>query len=301
MRYVIYLRLQGKIELANGALSRATDVFVKKDRSIHLFSAWFKEFNGDVGGARQAYHYVYSKLCPGMVHAIVKLANLERRQRGKEHGCSIYENTISEEKKTKESKILPSLMVEYIKYIFLVCCDGIKAKEMLRVLLLECECITKQNLEDIIDLETKIPGTKRIELIAGAVQKFLETEYTQQASEMCDKEHISSILIKFLERFGSLQLQLLKKAESRHRRMFSCKSKISYPSLKRKAVDLGDKPSKVRRTNEQELLPPVAKDHHSKPQVVPLLTTYDSSKVRSTNEQAPPPPWQRMNNLNLRC
>lgn len=45
-----------------------------------MFSAWCKEFNGDISGAREGYRHIYNKICPGLIHAIVRLANLERRQ-----------------------------------------------------------------------------------------------------------------------------------------------------------------------------------------------------------------------------
>jgi hypothetical protein len=46
---------------------------------MHLFSARFKELNGDVSGARAEYEHLYSVLCPGYLEAIVKHSNMEHR------------------------------------------------------------------------------------------------------------------------------------------------------------------------------------------------------------------------------
>jgi pre-mRNA-processing factor 39 len=44
-----------------------------------LFSAHFKELNGDVSRARADYKHLYSVLCPGFIQAIVKHSNMEHR------------------------------------------------------------------------------------------------------------------------------------------------------------------------------------------------------------------------------
>ena len=51
----------------------------QKQPEIHLFSARFKELNGDISGARAEYQHLYSDLCPGFLEAIVKHSNMEHR------------------------------------------------------------------------------------------------------------------------------------------------------------------------------------------------------------------------------
>lgn len=51
----------------------------QRQPEIHLFAAWFKEHNGDVPGARAAYQLVHTEISPGLLEAIIKHANMERR------------------------------------------------------------------------------------------------------------------------------------------------------------------------------------------------------------------------------
>jgi pre-mRNA-processing factor 39 len=225
---------KGSLELANNALARATHVFVKKQPEIHLFSACFKELNGDVSGARAEYQHLYSVLCPGFLEAIVKHSNMEHRLGDKESACSVYEKAIAAEREKEQSQLLPTLLIQYSRFLFLAIRDLEKARETLTTLHEQLN-IRKPVLEAVIHLESIFPCEKRIDLLDSLVEKFVTHESSHgEGSSLGDKEEISSIFLEFLDLFGDAKS--IKKALTRHTTLFSCKRSI-LPSKKRKADD----------------------------------------------------------------
>ncbi|KAG2542600.1 hypothetical protein PVAP13_9NG648700 [Panicum virgatum] len=232
IRYVQCMEDKGSLELANNALARATHVFVKPE--IHLFSARFKELNGDVSGARAEYQHLYSVLCPGFLEAIVKHSNMEHRLGDKESACSVYEKAIAAEREKEQSQLLPTLLIQYSRFLFLAIRDLEKARETLTELHEQLN-ITKPVLEAVIHLESILPCEKRIDLLDSLVEKFVTHESSHgEGSSLVDKEEISSIFLEFLDLFGDAKS--IKKSLTRHTTLFSCKRSI-LPSKKRKADD----------------------------------------------------------------
>ncbi|KAI4967096.1 hypothetical protein ZWY2020_031053 [Hordeum vulgare] len=233
IRYVQCMEDRQSLELANNALARATHVFVKKQTEIHLFSARFKELNGDTDGARAEYQHLHSLLYPGLLEAIVKHANMEHRLGDKESACLVYEKAIAAEKEKEQSQFLPMLLIQYSRFLYMIC-DLEKAREVSGGLhgLVN---MTKPVLEAVIFLESIFQSEKRIDLLESLVEKFLTTEQTQgELASLNDKEELSSIYLEFLDTFGDIQL--IKKATTRHTILFSRKRSI-LPSKKRRADD----------------------------------------------------------------
>ncbi|KVI03866.1 RNA-processing protein, HAT helix [Cynara cardunculus var. scolymus] len=79
IRYILSMEASGSMDLAENALARATQVFVKRQPEIHLFAARFKEHGGDIAGARASYQLVHTEISPGLLEAIVNHANMEHR------------------------------------------------------------------------------------------------------------------------------------------------------------------------------------------------------------------------------
>ncbi|XP_066398056.1 pre-mRNA-processing factor 39-1-like isoform X2 [Miscanthus floridulus] len=234
IRYVQCMEDKGSLDLANNALARATHVFVKKQPEIHLFSARFKELNGDISGARAEYQHLYSDLCPGFLEAIVKHSNMEHRLGEKELSCTVYEKAIAAEKGKEQSQLLPTLLIQYSRFLFLAVRDLEKAREILNVLHEQLN-VTKPVLEAVIHLESIFPCEKRIEFLGSLVEKFVTPESSQgEVASLVDKEEISSIFLEFLDLFGDAKS--IKKALTRHTTLFSCKRSI-LPSKKRKGDD----------------------------------------------------------------
>ncbi|CAM0871886.1 unnamed protein product [Alopecurus aequalis] len=233
IRYVQCMEDRQSLELANNALARATHVFVKKQTEIHLFSARFKELNGDTAGARAEYQHLHSELYPGFLEAIVKHANMEHRLGDKESACLVYEKAIAAEKEKDQSQLLPTLLIQYSRFLYMVR-DLEKAREISSGLhgLVN---MTKSILEAVIFLESVFPSERRIDFLDSLVEKFLTPEPTQgELASVSDKEELSSIFLEFLDTFGDAQS--IKKATTRHTVLFSRRRSI-LPSKKRRADD----------------------------------------------------------------
>ncbi|PWA40087.1 tetratricopeptide repeat (TPR)-like superfamily protein [Artemisia annua] len=85
------------MDLAENALARATQVFVKRQPEIHLFAARFRKHGGAIAGARASY----------------QLGNVE-------DACSLYEQIIAIKKGKEHTPMLPLLFAQYSRFLYLV-------------------------------------------------------------------------------------------------------------------------------------------------------------------------------------
>ncbi|KAJ8467807.1 hypothetical protein OPV22_030359 [Ensete ventricosum] len=234
MRYVLCMEVSGSMELANNALARATQVFVKKQPEIHLFAARFKEFSGDIVGARTQYQILYSEVSPGLLEAFVRHANMEYRLGEKEAAFSVYQTAISAEQGKEQSQLLPLLLVQYSRFLYLVVGDADKGREVLSGHLENMQ-LSRPVLEAVIHLESIQPLPKRVDYLDSLVEKFItpNPENPNLASTI-DREEISCIFLEFLDHFGDAQS--IKKADNRHALLFQ-RQKSMLVSKKRYAED----------------------------------------------------------------
>ncbi|XP_038973157.1 pre-mRNA-processing factor 39-like isoform X3 [Phoenix dactylifera] len=245
-RYVLCMEASGSMELANNALARATQVFVKKQPEIHLFAARFKELSGDVLGARTEYQLLYSEISPGLLEAVVKHANMENRLGDKDAAFAIYEKAITAEQEKEQSLILPMLLAQYSRFVYLVAGNAEKAREILAGSLEHIQ-LSKPLLEAVIHLESIQPSPKRADYLDSLVEKFImpNPDNSNMASTT-DREEISSIFLEFLDLFGDAQS--IKRAESRHTMLF-LRQKSVLISKKRHAEDfLTSDKAKIAKT-----------------------------------------------------
>eukprot|EP01018_Ginkgo_biloba_P031200 Gb_23802 [translate_table: standard] len=234
IRYVQCMEAAGSMELANNALARATQIFVKRQPEIHNFAARFKEQMGDISGAREQYQLLSSELAPGLLEATIKHANMEHRLRNIEAASSIYETAIATEKKKELSQSLPLLFIQYSRFLQLVVGNADRAREIL-VEALELLPFSKPILEVAIHLESIRPGSKQIEYLDTVVEKMTAPNPDgSQGLSSADREEISSIFLEFVDLFGDIDA--IKKAECRHRQLF-LPHKSSTESKKRPAQD----------------------------------------------------------------
>ncbi|XP_043722636.1 pre-mRNA-processing factor 39-like isoform X2 [Telopea speciosissima] len=218
IRYVLCMEASGSMDLANNALARATQVFVKRQPEIHLFAARFKEQTGDVAGARAAYQLVHSGISPGLLEAVIKHANMENRLGNLEDAFSLYEQAIATEKGKEQSQTLPMLFVQYARFLCLVAANAEKAREVL-VEATDNVQLSKPLLEALIHLEAIQSTPKRIDYIDSLVEKFiLLTPDNPNPASITDREELSGILLEFLNLFGDAES--VKKAEDRHAKLF---------------------------------------------------------------------------------
>ncbi|XP_039133935.1 pre-mRNA-processing factor 39 isoform X2 [Dioscorea cayenensis subsp. rotundata] len=246
IRYVLCMEASGSMELANNALARATQVFVKRQPEIHLFAARFKEYSGDIAGARAEYQVVYTEISPCYLEAIVKHANMEYRLGFKEAAAAVYEEIIAAEQAKEHSQILPMLLVQYSRFLFLVAGNAEKAREVLAGAHENVQ-LSKHFLEAVIHLESIQPSPKRVEYLDSLVEKYIvPNPESPSLAITSDREELSSIYLEFLDLFGDAQS--IKKAENRHSMLFLRQKGLSV-SKKHHADDfLSSDRAKIAKT-----------------------------------------------------
>ncbi|XP_042026840.1 pre-mRNA-processing factor 39-like isoform X2 [Salvia splendens] len=218
IRYVLCMEASGSMELVENALARATQVFVKRQPEIHLFAAQFKEQHGDISGARAAYQHVHTGIAPGLLEAIIKHANMEKRLGNLEDACSLYEQAIAIEKGKEHSQALSLLFAQYSRFIFLVSRNVEKARDIL-VQGVESAPLSKPLLEAMIHLESIQTLPKQIEYLDSLVEKFIvPSPENPSIASVDDREELSSIFLEFLDLFGDAMS--VKKADYRHSKLF---------------------------------------------------------------------------------
>uniref|UniRef100_A0A1D1Y9D8 Pre-mRNA-processing factor 39 n=1 Tax=Anthurium amnicola TaxID=1678845 RepID=A0A1D1Y9D8_9ARAE len=234
------------LELANNALARATQVFVKKQPEIHLFAARFKENSGDITGARAEYQLLHFEISPGYLEAIVRHANMEYRLGNRDAAFSVYEEAIAAERGKELSQVLPMLLIQYSRFIYLVVGNSEKAKEIISGGFEHVQ-LSKPLIEAIIHLESILPLPKRIDYLDSLVEKFISPNPdNHNAASTADREDLSSIYLEFLDLFGDAQS--IKMADTRHC-MFFLRHKSTSISRKRHAEDyLDNEKSKLAKT-----------------------------------------------------
>lgn len=218
IRYILCMEASGSMDLAENALARATQVFVKRQPEIHLFAARFREHGGDIAGARASYQLVHSEISPGLLEAIIKHANMEHRLGNPEDACSLYEQTIAIEKGKEHSQILPLLFAQYSRFLYLVLGRVEKAREVLDQAL-ESNQLSKPLLEALIHMESIQSQPKQIDRLDSLVEKFIAPGPDNLSpASYAEREELSSIFLEFLDLFGDTQT--IKKADNRHAKLF---------------------------------------------------------------------------------
>ncbi|KAF5822069.1 putative tetratricopeptide-like helical domain superfamily [Helianthus annuus] len=218
IRYVLCMEASGSMDLAENALARATQVFVKRQPEIHLFAARFKEQGGDIAGARASYQLVHAEISPGLLEAIIKHANMEHRLGNLEDACSLYEQTIAIEKGKEHSQALPFLFAQYSRFLYMVLGRVEKAREVLDQAL-ECTQLSKPLLEALIHMESILSQPKQIDRLDSLVEKFIAPGPDElNPASYVEREELSSIFLEFLDLFGDTQT--IKKADNRHAKLF---------------------------------------------------------------------------------
>ncbi|XP_024966810.1 pre-mRNA-processing factor 39 isoform X2 [Cynara cardunculus var. scolymus] len=218
IRYILCMEASRNVELAENALARATQVFVKRHPEIHLFAARFKEHSGDIAGARSSYQLVHTEISPGLLEAIIKHANMEYRLGNLEDACSLYEQTIAIEKGKEHSQTLPLLFAQYSRFLYLVLGKVEKAREVLDQAL-ENNQLSKPLLEALIHIESIQSLPKRTDHLDSLVEKFISPgPDNSNAASRVEREELSNIFLEFLDLFGDAKS--IKKADVRHAKLF---------------------------------------------------------------------------------
>ncbi|KAI4319502.1 hypothetical protein MLD38_033091 [Melastoma candidum] len=288
IRYVKCMEAHGSMDLAENALLRATQVFMKRQPEIHLFSAWFKEHHGDVDGARAAYQLVLTEISPGLLEAIIKHANMEHRQGNIDDALAVYEQAIAVEKGKEHSQPLPVLFAQYARFLYLAPGKYEKAREIL-VEAPEHVQLSKPFLETMICLETVLPYPKRIEYLDTLMEKFLTTNVDGlNSASLVDREELSSIFLEFLDLVG--EVNIIKKAYDRHLKLFS-NGRANSQYKKRHAEDFLQ-PDKAKLMNSDAFVSSSIPSMGTYPNIQGQWTTgYGLQQTWPTVTQTPVQQW----------
>ncbi|RID52471.1 hypothetical protein BRARA_H03065 [Brassica rapa] len=264
IRYVLSMGSSGSMDLADNALTRATQVFVKKQPEIHLFAARLKEQNGDIAGARAAFQLLHSEISPGLLEAVIKHANMEQRLGNVDDAFSVYEQVIAVEKGKENSILLPLLYAQYSRFSYLVLRDAEKARKII-VEALDHVQPSKHFMEALIFFETILPPPRKIEYLDPLVENLIKPNVdTQNTASSTEREELSLIYIEFLGLFGDVES--IKKAEDRHCKLFL--PHRSRSELKKRSADeflSSDRTKLAKPYNETAPAQPVSNAYPNAP------------------------------------
>ncbi|KAL0321336.1 UNVERIFIED_CONTAM: Pre-processing factor 39 [Sesamum radiatum] len=191
MRYVEFLGSKGGCELANSALDRATQIFLKNVREIHLFSARFKEHIGDINGAHAALLLCDTKADLSFVDNVVTLANLERRLGNFTAASATYEKALKTARERQKLHLLPSLYSQFARLTFL---------ELIKFAMTH-EGASQVNIIDSVVADAISPGLDEYEGFSAK-----------------DQENISCLFLEFVNLCGTVHD--IRKAWNRHIKLF---------------------------------------------------------------------------------
>ncbi|XP_023644666.1 pre-mRNA-processing factor 39 isoform X1 [Capsella rubella] len=278
IRYVLKMKASGSTDLADNALARATQVFVKKQPEIHLFAARLKEQNGDIAGARAAYQLVHSEISSGLLEAVIKHANMENRLGNLDDAFTLYEQVIAVEKGKEHSPLLPLLYAQYSRFSYLISRDAEKARRIL-VEALDHVQPSKLFMEALIHFETIQPPPRQIDYLEPLVEKIIKPDVdSQNIASATEREELSLIYIEFLGLYGDVKS--IEKAEDQHAQLFLPRRSTS--ELKKRSAD--DFLSSDRTK--------MAKTYNGTPPAQPVSNAYPNTQTQwSGGYAAQPQTW----------
>ncbi|KAK4421109.1 Pre-processing factor 39 [Sesamum alatum] len=218
MRYVEFLESKGGRELANSALDRATQIFLKNVPEIHLFSARFKEHIGDVNGARAALLQCDTKADLSFVDNVVTLANLERRLGNFTAASAAYEKALKTVREKQKPHLLPSLYSQFARLTFLITGSAAAARDVLVEGVRHvprCRFL----LEELIKFAMTHEGASQVNIIDSVIADAISPGLDEYGGfNAKDQENISCLFLEFVNLCGTMHD--IRKAWNRHIKLF---------------------------------------------------------------------------------
>ncbi|KAK4858685.1 hypothetical protein QYF36_020477 [Acer negundo] len=204
MRYVDFMESKGGREIANLALTRATQIFLKRLPVIHLFSARYKEHIGDVYAARAALVLCDTESDSSFVEYVTIKANMEKRLGNFVAACNVYKEALETATEKKKLHILPTLYVHFsqLKYMTTnnadaaldILVDGIKHVPGSKLL-----------VEELIKFAMMHGGTRHMNLLDSVITTALYSgPGALRGFSVEDVEDISSLYLQFVDLCGTI-------------------------------------------------------------------------------------------------
>ncbi|KAH7839009.1 hypothetical protein Vadar_033672 [Vaccinium darrowii] len=218
MRYVEFMETKGGRELANFALDRATEVFLKNVPAIHLFNAWFKEKIGDRCGARAAFLLPDKELNSDFMEKVVKEANMEKRLGNLTAAVSVYEKALALAAERQQLHSVPNLYIHFsrLKYMMTgsidaardIIIDGIR-------LVPHCKLL----LEALIYFLMMHGGVGQVNVVEPIITDAISlASVVSQGLGDKDREEISVLYLQFVDQCGTVHD--IVRAWNQHIRLF---------------------------------------------------------------------------------
>ncbi|CAK9139280.1 unnamed protein product [Ilex paraguariensis] len=243
------METKGGRELANFALHRATQTFLKNVPAINLFNARFKEQIKDVHNARAAFLRCDTEFNSNFIQNVIKEANMEKRLGNLEAASNVYEKALEMAAERKKLHAVPNLYIYFsrLKYMITgsvdaardVIIDGIQHVPLCRLL-----------LEELIKFAMMHEGSRQVNtvdyIIASAISPGPDAS---QGLSTKDREEISCLYLEFVDLCGTIHD--VNKAWHRHMKLF--------PHLTRTA------PAYESPTTGSQLLNMTMEGRHSNP------------------------------------
>ncbi|VVB08152.1 unnamed protein product [Arabis nemorensis] len=256
LRYVDFVESNGGRELANFALARASQTFVKNASVIHLFNARFKEHVGDASAASVALSRCDEELGFGFVGNVTKKANMEKRLGNFKAAVTTYREALKKTLIGKENLEITALL--YVQFSRLNYMITNNADEAAQILIEGNEKVPhcKLLLEELIRLLMMHGGSRQVDLL----DPIIDREISHQADSSDglsaeDKEEISNLYMEFVDLSGTIHD--VRKALGRHIKLFphSATSKLHGPCPSGNSLrELIQRREKARECLNQALL-----------------------------------------------
>ncbi|KAK9022796.1 hypothetical protein V6N11_003038 [Hibiscus sabdariffa] len=216
MRYVDFMESKGGREIANLALARATEVFLKRMPVIHLFSARFKEKIRDVSGAHVALIHYETESDLSFVETVSIKANLEKRSGNFVAASNTYKEAVEIASARQKFDILPILYINFSRLQYMITSNSDAARDIL-IDGIKCLPHCKVLLEELIKFGMMHGGPRDMHVLDAIINDVISLG-PSQGMDTKEAEGISSLYLQFVDLCGTIDD--IRKAWNRHIKCF---------------------------------------------------------------------------------
>ncbi|KAK9056019.1 hypothetical protein SSX86_027106 [Deinandra increscens subsp. villosa] len=218
MRYVEFMESKGGRELANFALERTTQVFLKNVSEVHIFNARFREKIGDIEGARAAFHLCDTESDSSFVETAITEANMETRLGNMDTALGIYDKALKRAAEKQKINAIPILYIHFFRLKFLITGSAEAAVELLISGIRQVP-FSRLLLEELINFALMHEGSKHLDLVDQVIGTAITcgSDGSRGLSSK-DREDLSKLYLKFVDYCGTTHD--IRKAWNRHIKYF---------------------------------------------------------------------------------
>ncbi|GAV79580.1 hypothetical protein CFOL_v3_23045 [Cephalotus follicularis] len=218
IRYVDFMESKGGREIANFALARATQIFLKKMPVVHFFNAKYKEQIGDVVGARTAFLQCDTESDFGFVENVILRANMEKRLGNFLAASEIFEEALEIAAAKNKLHALPMLYVHFSRLKYMTTDSADAARDIL-IDAIKRMPHCKLLLEELIHFVMMHGGPRHMNVVDPIIFNALSSgQGVSQGLGVKDLEDISILYLQFVDLCGTIDD--VRRAWNRHIKLF---------------------------------------------------------------------------------